>query len=464
MKFDLDFELDVLAHAARDSDFLKQASTILKHHHFSTKENGWLWEQLYKFWSTYHERITTAHIVSLVDEVKDEDARELTIETVKRIMRRKPTAPKSSLEELGKYVKFVGLQTAMEEAAKHLEKEETDKAYKAMSKIMSINAKPSHHTTIKWIEEFGERQRLRQHRREHPEEYRYIPTGFYKLDKITGGLQPGELGIIMATTGVGKSIGLTNICYSGIKAGNNVAYFNLEMGAAQVAARMDARWLGMSYRMMKHYGFTPEELRKITKKLEVAHKMFHNRLQIVSMPVRSATTETLTNVISDMSEAGFIPDMVIVDSADHLKSVTKYDQLRIEQAEIYWTLKGMAEDQKKAVWSSTQAGREWKERKATAEAASEAYDKARIADLIISLNEPKKATRSTRTSDGDSEAEDAETEVVEKKMAEGSKKLELYVAKYRDGESAITIPIEAELDRMFIHDMEDPTIPKRGED
>jgi replicative DNA helicase len=156
--------------------------------------------------------------------------------------------------------------------------------------------------------------------------------------------------------------------------------------------------------------------------------------------------------------------MIIVDSADHMKSVTKYDQLRIEQAEIYWTLKGMAEDQKKAIWSSTQAGRQWKERKATAEAASEAYDKARIADLIISLNEPKKVTRSTRGSDGDSEVEDAETEVIEKKMAEGSKRLELYVAKYRDGESEITIPIEAELDKMFIHDLEDPTIKARGED
>jgi replicative DNA helicase len=378
---------------------------------------------------------------------------------MRKIVRRKPEAPKSSLDELGRYVKFVTIQTAMEEAAKQLEKEETDKAYKALTKIIRIDSKPKIHTIVKWIEEFGARQEMRRHRREHPEEYRFIPTGFKKLDMITGGIQPGELGIVMAMTGVGKSIGLTNICYSALKAKNSVAYFNLEMGAAQVASRLDARWLGMSYRMMKHYGFTPEELRAIDKKLEHAAKVFKAKLRIISLPVRSCTTETLLHILEDMKdEEGFDPDMVIVDSADHMKSVTKYDQLRIEQAEIYWMLKGFAEEYTKAVWSSTQAGRNAKGRRVVAEDTSEAYDKARIADLIITLNEPEETTRSTRESDVDGGG--GESEVVEKRMADGAKRLELYLAKYRDGESKITIQLEADLDRMFIHDLEDPDMEK----
>jgi replicative DNA helicase len=312
---------------------------------------------------------------------------------------------------------------------------------------------------VKWIEEFNDRQGMRRHHKEHPDEYRYIPTGFKRLDKITGGIQPGELGIVMAMTGVGKSIGLTNICYSGLKAKNSIAYFNLEMAARQVAARLDARWLGMSYRMMKNYGFTPEELRAIDKKLELAKKLFDSKLRIISLPVRSCTTETLLQILEEEKDKdGFDPDMIIVDSADHMKSIQKYDQLRIEQAEIYWTLKGMAEEYTKAVWSSTQAGKSATGRLVKAEDTAESYDKARIADLIITLNEPETATRSTRESDTD--GGEGETEVVEKKMADGAKRLELYLAKYRDGESHIRIQIEADLDRMFMHDMEDPDMEK----
>src|SRR6185503_18661581 len=106
------------------------------------------------------------------------------------------------------------------------------------------------------------------------------------------------------------------------------------------------------------------------------------------------------------------------------------------------------------IWSTVQAGKEWAFQIATSEATSESYDKARIADLIVSINDPnarpgrkRKAVIST-----DADDEDEPEEVDEYAYGKKSQKLELYLAKYRDGESKVKIDLDADLSRMLIRE------------
>ncbi len=66
-----------------------------------------------------------------------------------------------------------------------------------------------------------------------------LPTGFYDLDKATAGLHPGELIIIAARPGMGKTAFALNVA---VHAAQNtkqaVAIFNLEMPAEQLVNRM----------------------------------------------------------------------------------------------------------------------------------------------------------------------------------------------------------------------------------
>ncbi|MBR2969583.1 MAG: replicative DNA helicase [Clostridia bacterium] len=65
-----------------------------------------------------------------------------------------------------------------------------------------------------------------------------IKTGFPTLDKITNGFKPGELIIIAARPGIGKTTLAVNFAVnSAIKYGKSVAMFDLEMSALQVAQR-----------------------------------------------------------------------------------------------------------------------------------------------------------------------------------------------------------------------------------
>ena len=65
------------------------------------------------------------------------------------------------------------------------------------------------------------------------------PSGFYDLDKVTTGFHENEFIILAARPGMGKTAIVLNIAVNVAEATKkNVAIFNLEMGAEQLAMRM----------------------------------------------------------------------------------------------------------------------------------------------------------------------------------------------------------------------------------
>jgi len=66
-----------------------------------------------------------------------------------------------------------------------------------------------------------------------------VPTGFTMLDKMTSGLQPGELTIIAARPSMGKTAFSLNLAqHMALRANRTVAYFSLEMGRDAVMMRV----------------------------------------------------------------------------------------------------------------------------------------------------------------------------------------------------------------------------------
>jgi len=450
VKIDIEFEEEVLARALRDAMYLKKASGILDAHHFGTKHHSWVWKQMKEVWSAYRELCSPKMFVARVKrDFLELDDREPYLQLVKKLFRLKPKASAASLDELSQFVRFVNAQLALEKGATALEKGKVDDVYGVMQEISQKDLRPRVYTRVKWIEEFEERQRERKHRKEHPEEYTSIPTGLSKLDSIITGIQIGEIGLVLGTTGRGKSIFLNNLAYTAVKLGFPTAYFAFEMPARQIAQRQDARWLQMPYRKFKDYAFTPSELREINVKLGRMRPRWKSLFQIFSMPVRSATINTVISALDDAYlEDGFKPKLLLFDSADHLLPTGRSESFRLDQANVYWAMKGLAESDGYAIWSSTQAKQEYATRTITAEGGSESYDKARIADVMVSLNEPRKSSRATKIVDDDDD-DDGESLTPTTK---GSF-LELFLAKYRDGMSKVTIPLDAEFEKMIIHEV-----------
>jgi replicative DNA helicase len=75
--------------------------------------------------------------------------------------------------------------------------------------------------------------------RENQSEITGVPTGFIDLDRMTSGLQPGDLVIVAGRPSMGKTAFSVNIGENvAIEAGLPVAVFSMEMGGAQLAMRM----------------------------------------------------------------------------------------------------------------------------------------------------------------------------------------------------------------------------------
>lgn len=455
MKLDLEFEDQVLCKSVRDLDYLKKAARICDAHHFGTAQHSWFWAVVKDVWERYREKCSAKYMLTRArhDFPKDED-RAPYVELARKLYKMKPESAGGALEQLELFVRTVNGQLALEKAAKALEKGKIDDMYETFRTAGQRDAKRTEYTHTTWIEQFNERQAERKYRREHPEEFTCVPTGFKRLDDIIGGIQLGELGLVLGTTGRGKSIMLTNLAYVAVKHGFNVVYFGFEMPARQIAMRQDARWLQMAYKKFKDYDFTAAELRTIDTRLKRMKKRFANKFHIVSMPVRTATLSTVKGALDDLrTDHKFRPQLVIMDSADHLLPEGKSESFRLDQANVYWGAKGMAEEEGYAMWSSTQAGKEYVKMLATAEATSESYDKARIADLMVSINEPFRRTRATKVVDDDeSWDETKEDGGIAPEVPTRGKYMELFLAKYRDGKSAITVPLDAELEKMLIQE------------
>jgi len=74
---------------------------------------------------------------------------------------------------------------------------------------------------------------------DNPNDITGVPTGFYDLDRMTAGMQAGDLIILAARPSMGKTALAVNIAeHVALNEGLPVAVFSMEMGASQLAVRI----------------------------------------------------------------------------------------------------------------------------------------------------------------------------------------------------------------------------------
>ena len=207
-----------------------------------------------------------------------------------------------------------------------------------------------------------------------------VTTGWAKIDKITkGGLGQGELVVVVAPTGAGKSHVLVHLGAQALKQGKNVVHFTLELADTSVAQRYDACLTGIPL----------DEL--INQKDEVYDviKDIDGQLIVKEFPTKSASVVTLKNHLEKIRQTEMEIDMVVVDYGDLLKSSTvrRNSEKRHELESIYEELRGLGQEFGCPIVTASQTNRKGlNEEVITMESISEAFNKCFVADFIISLS------------------------------------------------------------------------------
>ena len=217
-------------------------------------------------------------------------------------------------------------------------------------------------------------------------EVRFIPrhrnpvsTGWQQMDDISkGGLGSGELGVVVAPTGAGKSMVLVHLGAQALKQGKNVVHYTLELADTVVASRYDSAITGVELRNL------PVFKEKIYEEI----KEVKGKLIVKEYPTRSATIQTIKNHIEKMKIRGFEPDMIIVDYGDLIRPVSsRKDEKRHQLETIYEELRGLAQTCECPLWTASQTNRSGLNAEViTMESISEAFNKCFVADFIFSVS------------------------------------------------------------------------------
>ncbi len=113
---------------------------------------------------------------------------------------------------------------------------------------------------------------------DNPNDITGVPTGFHDLDRMTSGLQPGDLVVLAARPSMGKTAFAINIAeHVALNEGLPVAVFSMEMGASQLAVRIVGSIGRVDQGHLRTGKLTDEEWPRLTEAIE--------RLRTVSLHI-----------------------------------------------------------------------------------------------------------------------------------------------------------------------------------
>ncbi|RCW73759.1 replicative DNA helicase [Pseudorhodoferax soli] len=96
-----------------------------------------------------------------------------------------------------------------------------------------------------------------------------VPTGFYDLDRMTSGLQPGDMVVLAARPSMGKTAFAVNIAeHVALNEGLPVAIFSMEMGASQLAVRIVGSIGRVDQSHLRNGRLTDDEWPRLTEAIE----------------------------------------------------------------------------------------------------------------------------------------------------------------------------------------------------
>ena len=174
---------------------------------------------------------------------------------------------------------------------------------KILSDALGVSFDP--HVGHDFIEQSDERFEY-YHKIEHR-----IPFDLEYFNKITGGgIVRKSLTIILAGTGVGKSLAMCHFASANLMAGKNVLYVTMEMSEEKISERVDANLLNVTMDDLKSL---PKETYDKRMESKVRSKT-KGKLIVKEYPTAAAHTGHFRALLNDLKlKKNFIPDIIYVD-------------------------------------------------------------------------------------------------------------------------------------------------------
>ena len=357
-----------------DSKFATQIGEVLDINFFELKYLQEFVRKIYTYKKKYKKHPATSTYESILKSEDSSSQSEIIRKQVREFYVRIKTGNYDAVDEefvRDKSLDFCRkqtLQAAMLKSVKLMQDSSFDEVSKIINEALKLGI--NNDVGYDFLEDFERRFELKSR---NP-----VTTGWDEIDRIVGGgLGKGELGVVIAPTGVGKSMVLAHLGAEALKIGKNVVHYTLELQDVIIGNRYDSCLTGIP---INDLFFNKEEIFEEVKKLP-------GKLLIKEYPTKSATTQTLKNHLEKLKNRDFSPDMIIVDYGDILKPIFHSKEKRENLETIYEELRAIAQEFECPVWTASQTNRSGINAEViTMESISEAFSKCFVADFIFSVS------------------------------------------------------------------------------
>lgn len=213
-----------------------------------------------------------------------------------------------------------------------------------------------------------------------------IPTGYSELNKKTHGFQRGELIVVAARPGVGKTTLSLNLAFNAAKHGHTVAYFSLEMPAQQLFKRLVSADSNVKLdSLISGFGLNQNVQLKLQQSCGALSKMNiyvddTGGIQILDIVAKCRKLKEKTGELG----------LVVVDYIGLVRTNTKYDSRQLEVQYVSQTLKKLALDLHVPVIAVAQLNRNVEQRSGGEPQLSDLRESGSIeqdADIVLLLHE-----------------------------------------------------------------------------
>ena len=340
------FQIQLINQLIVNRDFARAIIDVLDSKYFDNQYFKIITQMIKEYYIKYESVPTFETLDQLTrSEISSDSARKIVLDTLTQIRDVSFDGHQFVIEKALKFCKQQELQKVMTKAQKIIDKgdfESYDQLEEMVNKALQVGEiDEAEHDVFTNLDQVLD------------EDYRHpIPMGIAGIDNLLkGGLAKGELGVILAPTGVGKTTVLTKICNHAFNLGYNVLQIFFEDNPKIIQRKHFTLWTGIA----------PDELSfhkdVVMEKVKDIKENTTNKLVLKKYASDTLTMNQIKNQIRKMIAEGTKIDMISLDYIDCVVPDKNLGDEWKSEGSVMRGFEAMCHELNVAGWTATQGNR-----------------------------------------------------------------------------------------------------------
>ena len=369
------FQIQLLNQIILDKDFSRSIIDVIDVTYFENKYFKLIIQMVKEYYVKYEHTPTFDTLEQITkSELQQETASKIVIDTIGKIKDAPIEGAEFVQEKAMKFCKQQELQKVMGKAQKIIdggEFENYDKVEQLVRTALQVGEREDGMTNV-----FSNLDEVLNEDYRHP-----IPMGISGIDKLLkGGLAKGEIGVVLAPTGVGKTTLMTKITNHAFNLGYNVLQIFFEDNPKIIQRKHIVLWTKVH----------PDELTlkkdEVMKRVSEIKTTMPNQLILKKLPSDTMTMLQIKNQVRKMIADGIKIDMISLDYIDCVLPDRNLGDEWKSEGSVMRAFEAMCHELNLVGWTATQGNRQSiSSEVVTTDQMGGSIKKAQVGHVIISV-------------------------------------------------------------------------------